>query len=243
MATSGSTDFRLNGGEIVAQAYGLLGMSGDLGEAITAGMIATGLTALNMMVKGWQADGLQPWRTTEGNFALVAGTASYTLGTGGTVAYRPVDLLAVRYRTSANIDTPMRRLSRTEYFGLSNKAATGIPNSWYYDAQRDPAVLYVWPALQAGVTGSTLRITYERSVEDFDATANDADFPPEWTEALVYGLAVRLAPRFGPSAASMLPAIAPLAADAYTKLKMFTAGRGEVTFEPDWDEFRLAYGG
>ena len=88
------------------------------------------------------------------------------------------------------------------------------------------ALATTFPALATGQTG-TLRYTYGRPVEDFDASANDADFPPEWTEALAYGLAVRLAPRFGKAAASMLPAIAPLAQSFYATLKGFQGGSGD----------------
>jgi hypothetical protein len=33
--------------------------------------------------------------------------------------------------------------------------------------------------------------------EDMDTDSNDLGFPVEWTEAVIYGLAVRLAPEYG----------------------------------------------
>ena len=33
--------------------------------------------------------------------------------------------------------------------------------------------------------------------EDMDSDSNDLSLPPEWTEAVIYGLAVRLAPEYG----------------------------------------------
>ena len=38
---------------------------------------------------------------------------------------------------------------------------------------------------------------YQRPFEDFDASADEPDFPSEWFEALKFNLALRLAPEYG----------------------------------------------
>lgn len=42
----------------------------------------------------------------------------------------------------------------------------------------------------------TLRLDVKRQIEDVTATTEEIEFPPEWLKALIYNLAVELAPEF-----------------------------------------------
>jgi len=98
--------------------------------------------------------------------------------------------------SSDDLDTPVTlMLGRRDYFMLPNKSNTGVPVQAYYDPQTTTGKLYVWPA--PDTVDDHLRFTYSRPLQDFDGLADDPDFPTEWIKALVYNLAVDIAPKFG----------------------------------------------
>lgn len=193
MATSNSTDFNLNGGQIVTAALRKLRVLGG-GESATADQMTDGLQALNLMVKSLQARGIHLWRRTEGSLALTADTQSYTFGSGGDFTTRALRIEDMRSQKTGEAEIPMWLLSRDEYFDLPNKDTTGTPTQFYYDPQLTTAKLYIWPVPNA--TGTTLKFTYARQFEDFDEQAHDPDFPQEWLNLLVYGLALEMAPEY-----------------------------------------------
>lgn len=101
-----------------------------------------------------------------------------------------IDSEAMYRHTSAGQDTPVKLVSRAEYSQLANKTTEGKIVQAYYDPQLGNGTLYVWPTPDDAT--DVLKFWYERLLEDFDAAANNPDFPIEWGEALIYGLADRL---------------------------------------------------
>lgn len=189
MSTSGSTDFSLNSRQIIDEALRLCGVL-QVGDSPTTDRAYEAVNALNMMLKTWGASG-RLWLKTEAVLTLVAGQASYSLGTG----VRQV--LSVRRRVSG-LDTPLFPLSREEYFDIPTKSGVGLPNQWYFDRQRASRMLYIWMVPDASIAASyTLPYTYARVIEDIDTLDNDPDIPQEWLEVLIYNLAIRLWPRYG----------------------------------------------
>lgn len=183
MATSGSVDFALTSRQICTAALQLIGATAQ-GEDPSAEDAATALLHLNLMLKTWGTDA-KIFLLAETLQALTLSQATYTLAAARRVT-------EVRRRLSS-MDTPMGELTRTDYFSMPNKTATGTPVSWYFDAQRSTRTLYVWPTPDTNAAANiTLRYTYQRVIEDADALDNDPDVPQEWLEALTYSLAARL---------------------------------------------------
>lgn len=195
MATSGSTDFSMNGGEIVTDSLRLINVVSDE-ETATGAQITTGLRFLNRMVKAWQTKvGYFQWSKTEGSLSFVTGQASYDMGSGGDFAARPLKIIHARRKDAGGREIPMLRLAREDYFALPLKTTQGTPTQYYYDPQLGTGKLYVWPAPDA--SAGTFEFTYIRTIEDFDETSHDPDYPVEWLDALTYNLALRLAPIYG----------------------------------------------
>lgn len=195
MATSGSTDFSNNARELVTDAHYLIGVN-QIGETLNNEELTLGLRVLNRMVKQWQTKGIHLWRYAEGSFSTVADTQSYTMGTGGDFTTRPLKIPDARH-VEDSIETPMFALTRQEYFDLPNKAASGKPTNYYYDPQGGATAtgtLYIWPVDSAA---NTLKFTYMRQFEDFDAATDGPDFPQEWEDCLVYNLGVKLGDYYG----------------------------------------------
>lgn len=107
-----------------------------------------------------------------------------------TAANRPLKIISARRKDTANQDTPIMVYSRDEYLRLPNKTTEGKVTQIYYDPQRSVGNLYLWPTPDN--SEDRIEITAQRAIEDFDLVTNEPDFPQEWYETLVYGLADRL---------------------------------------------------
>lgn len=180
--------------QIVTDAFRKIGVVAT-DSTMTADEAATGARALNRLLKAFQNRGYNLWTTTQLTVSLTT-AASYTM-----TPVRPIRIHGARFVRSG-IETPMQELTRQEYDDLPIKTATGIPTCYYYDRQKEAALLYVWPVL-AAANGETLKVTYEREIADVDLDAA-ADVPGEWWDAVVYNLAARLADDFQVDAPSVV---------------------------------------
>jgi hypothetical protein len=225
--TSGSANYSLTRNDIIQEALELIGVLASE-EAPAAADVLTADRSLNMMVKGWMSKGINLWRQTEGSLTATAGQASFTMGSGGDyTTARPLRISSARVSVGG-VETPLVEMSRQEYFDLPLKTTTGRPSAFYYDPQLSLGKIYLWPTVATGVT-ATLKFTYQRSLEDFDAAANEPDFPQEWLECLAYNLAARLAPKFG---TTVSPEVAAIAISSLEDLMGWDREPASVFFQP-----------
>ncbi len=146
-----------------------------------------------------------------------------------TKSVRPLKVVdARRYNISAATDAAIApMLSRNDYNALTNKTQTGTIVQAFYDPERSAlGYLYIWQP-PAAIT-ELVKFTYHRPIMDFDAASDEADFPQEWIDPIVYNLAVSIAPEFDVSA-ERLSVIAPQAA-AYLDDVMGDDREGESYF-------------
>lgn len=223
MSVSNSTDFSLTTAEIVEEARRKIGIHADE-EPLQAQELITGIRTINMMLKAWQAEGVMCWTYEEGTLPLVQGDADYVFGAGGAFVTVPFEVMSIRINRNGN-DLPMVRMSREEYFDLPNKATQGYPTQFYYDRQRSSGTLYVWPAPDAGL--GTLKFTYRRVIMDMDAASDNADLPQEWLEAIVYNLAVKLAPGAGVVGTPEFALVKSEAERSFAVIKAWDVGEGK----------------
>jgi hypothetical protein len=205
MALSNTFAFTLNRDELIKKSMRILGtISAD--QSPTMSEVSSATNSLNLMLKAWQADGMQLWQVTELSIPPVEGQAEYTIGPtplagGVTVAGKPAALLeAYRRLTSNTSDISLIRQSRTQYWELNTKSTKGTPVNVYWELKQsvDYNSLYVWPAPDANfAANNTIEILYQKPFDDMSATDSDLAFPQEWELAVVYGLAVILAPEYG----------------------------------------------
>ena len=169
--------------EIVADALRKIGVVAIDDEAAAEEM-AYGARALDRMLNAWQNEGHSLWAVAEQTVPM-NGAGLYAL------PQRAVRVHHVSRQTDGR-SVPLQRLMREEWDNLPNRGAVGVPTSYYVDQQRTATILWVWPVSATG----HLRVTYDRAVEDMTKPAAQVDVPPEWEEAVVYGLASRLADDF-----------------------------------------------
>lgn len=228
MTVSGTTTFELTVSQIVEDARELLGIHAEE-EPMTDADLQRGIRVLNMMLRAWQADGIQTWVLAEGSFALTQSDYDYTFGSGGAFTTVPIEITDVRITRNSQ-DLPMNRMSREEYYSLPVKSTEGYPTNFYYDRQRDSGTFYVWPAPDS--TAGTIKFSYRRYIMDAGNGTNTLDIPKEWMQAVTSNLAVNLAPRYQVSVSRELAAIA---TSSYDALKSFDTaeGMGSLNIWPD----------
>ena len=196
MALSGTTTYTQNRDQIIRSAYELIGIAVD-GEALNADDINVAQNALNVMVKAWQAHGLNLWKRGSLSIPLTANTTTYTVGSSGTVTTtRPLRVLECVREDTNNVSTIMTRLTLQEYENLPNKTTTGTPVNYFFDPTLTNSTFKFWPVPDANAASEyTIKLKVQVPISDLTSGTDDVDFPQEWLEALIYGLAVRLAPR------------------------------------------------
>jgi hypothetical protein len=101
MTTSGSIDFTLTAGDVVEEAFKLLGIK-PAEQTLQDFESQDGLRTLNLMLKSWQAQGLHLWAAEEGIVFLESSKSKYLLGSDR--ATRADDFIGVTL-TSAAIST------------------------------------------------------------------------------------------------------------------------------------------
>ena len=165
--------------------------AGTLGQSATGEAMAHGIRHLSRMLKSWQSMGYFQSLVAEQSLTIVANTADHTLS-----PVRPMKILTARYKDTSGNEIPMNELNRQEYDELPTKTTTGIPTNFYYNRQKESAVFTIWP-VKASVTTETIEITYEREYEDISDEDDVIDVPAEAYDAVVLGLAARLAHTYG----------------------------------------------
>ena len=157
--------------------------------------------SLNLMLKAWQADGLQLWQTDTITISPPTANTDYIFGDGTYTSYKPTDILDV-YRAETASDTwvELIRLSRNDFNTLSDHDTTGTPVNFYYNNDKDEGTLSIWPIADSNfIANSTLKVLLTKPFDDMTSANHDLAFPQEWELAIVYGLAVILAPEYGVS--------------------------------------------
>lgn len=201
MATSGSTNYEADRNALIKGALRIVGAIAQ-GQSPTSDQYTEAAEALNMLVKALQTDGMPLWAIKTNNFAVTSGTANYRIGTGQTInTPKPLKIIHAYLRnTTSNVDTPMRIITKQEYWDLGNKTTTGLPIQLMYDPQNLYGDVYLFPTPDTVAQASyEVYIVYQRPFEDFDTSTDTPDFPQEWHLALKFSLAEQLAPEYGVS--------------------------------------------
>lgn len=185
--------------EILTAALRVVGQVAEDGTPTDA-QLTNSSTALNMMLRAWYADGMPLWNITETSFTPVAGTASYTIGPSLTVNQaKPLKMLQAFIRnTTSSVDTPLNLVTRQEYLMLGNKTSSGRPVQLHYDPEIAGGTLRLFPTPDSvTASGDTVHLIYQSQFDSMTASNSVLDFPVEWQEAVVFGLADRLAFVYG----------------------------------------------
>ena len=199
---SGTFAFNLDSDDLILKAVRMMGKISGAQTALPATELVSARNSLNLMLKAWQADGLQLWQTETVTITTPTASADYEFGddAGTYTDYRPIDVLEVyRVDETSNVWVELTRLSRADFNQLSDHDSTGTPVNYYYNNDMDKGTLSVWPIADASfIANSSIAVVLTKAFDGATATADNViSFPQEWQLAVVYGLMVILAPEYG----------------------------------------------
>lgn len=235
MSVSTVTTFNLNATEIVNAAYRKIAVVADNMTA-TSTQITNGIQALNVMIKAFITKGMPLWEVVEYSITPTA-TRNYNIGVGLTVnTPAPLKIFQAVLLDNTNLtNRPLEVRSHYDYNLLSNSATSGAPTVYMYEPGNQSGVFHIWPTPDSYTqTNCSIKIVYQKPFADIVTAATDnVDFPQWWLEAIIYGLADRMAPEFGvPIQDRQL-----LKMEAKEKLDealSFGTEEGSLFIEPDW---------
>jgi hypothetical protein len=143
-------------------------------------------------------DGSLHWDTIASLAPLTITTGIASAATSGNEVYsyttkiiRPLKISDVRI--NGTTETPISKLSISEYMGLTNKYSVSTCSQYAYDPQLDNVRLYVWPV--ASDVTEKIKFLYQKPVDDFTTDTDTATASTEWLQCLTLGLAYTIAPK------------------------------------------------
>ncbi len=142
-----------------------------------------------------------------------------------------VDVLRMRRKDIPSGNTvPITKVTQEEFFDLADSSTLGTPDQFYFKRDFTPTIqLYPFPNSS---TDYLLEFWAWQYPQDFDSNNDNPDFLQDWLEALVDGLAVRLAPSAGIFGSQLkdLQNISAVSKDRAQKLDHET---GDIRFSPN----------
>jgi len=198
MSTSGVTTNQLTQYQFIDAALRTLGVLA-LDQTPTSTEYTNALVKLNGLVGELRVKGLQIFQRTTYTMTLVDGISSYNIGTGLTLnTPYPLHLLqAIRLDANSSTRVDMDIIANSNFNRLPSNSS-GVPIQITYQPKMNMGVVQLWPTPDNySATNVTIQLTYLRPLEYFSSSTDTADFPEEWVSAIIYNLAVRLAPEYG----------------------------------------------
>ena len=108
------------------------------------------------------------------------------------------DMLEASYRTSANVDSPLSKVNRSQYSAFSNKTATGQPSQYWVQRfiDRISVTLYLTPG--SDQVGDYVFFYYLQRLQDAGKYTNEADVVNRFVPCMCAGLAYYVSQKKAP---------------------------------------------
>lgn len=90
-------------------------------------------------------------------------------------------------------EIPLGQLNRDSYVNQSNKVFPGRPSSYYFQRDLPEPVVRLWPAPFSAAEQAQLVLWRHRQIMDTTNLQNQVEVPDRWLEAIINGLAARVA--------------------------------------------------
>jgi hypothetical protein len=171
---------------IVTDAQKLLGVW-EKGSSLDATEGADGLRKLNGLIETLNNEYLMIYQTVQRTHALTAGTAQYTIGSGGTISTtRPLRIDTAYTRDSSNIDHPITIINNQEWSEICYKpVGNTYPTVLYYRPNYPLGAVNLYPEPSSGLT---LYMECWDQIASFSTIDTSASLPPAYEYMLTYNL-------------------------------------------------------
>ena len=108
--------------------------------------------------------------------------------TSGTLSFSQI------YLANTPTEIPLARMNRDDYTNLPNKAfQNNRPLQFWFDRQVNNPIMHMWPVPNAAATVCQIVVWRQRYIMDVGTMTQDVEVPQRWLEAIVAGLAAKMA--------------------------------------------------
>lgn len=104
-------------------------------------------------------------------------------------------------------EIPLGQLNRDSYVNQSNKVFPGRPSNYYFQRDLPEPVVYLWPAPFSAAEQAQLVLWRHRQIMDTENLQQEVEVPQRWLEAIVNGLAAKVAAETPAVDAALLPVL------------------------------------
>jgi len=190
------------------------GTSDGINTTLSAGINATAVTIGVASVTGFATSGVITIGTEQISYTGISslnltgctrginGSTAATHNTSDAVLQFPIgmtDIQEADYRVkSTSVDTPMTKISRSQYQGFSNKTDKGLPTQYWVQRFIDKVTMTLYLTPGAAQDGNYINFYYTKRIDDVGAYTNATDVPYRFIPCMISGLAYYLAVKYAP---------------------------------------------
>ncbi len=190
--------------DIVSSALRKISVLGA-GENLTAEDATDAKNSLNQLLESWSADGQVIYSRSVDTIALSSGVLTYTMGPGGDInTSRPVSITEATITQGGVLMNPMMIWGAEVYSTLGFPSLQGIPTNLYVNNGSPLLTLQLYPV---PISGLSLNIYSMKKLATL-ALDDILDLPPGYERALIYNLAVEIAPEYDREASATVKNVA-----------------------------------
>lgn len=102
-------------------------------------------------------------------------------------------------------EIPLGQLNRDSYVNQSNKVFPGRPSNYYFQRDLPEPVVYLWPAPFSAAEQAQLVLWRHRQIMDTENLQQEVEVPQRWLQAIIDGLASKVAAETPQVAAELIP--------------------------------------
>lgn len=180
-----------NARSIINQALRKIQVLGR-GQTLPSDEATSALEALNGLLGSWSAEGATIYNSAREIFSLT-GLQSYSIGVGGDFnTAKPIKIDAA-FITLGGTDYQLTQVNAGQYAGIAAKYVSGTPEVFYFENDEPLGRIFLYPV---GLAGYSLTLWSNKAITSFADLTTNYDLPAGFEDALVWNLAVRMAPEY-----------------------------------------------
>ena len=148
--------------------------------------------------------------------------------TSGTLGFSQI------YLANTPTEIPLARMNRDDYTNLPNKVfQSNRPLQYWFDRQVNNPIMHMWPVPNLAATVCQIVVWRQRYIMDVGTMTQDVEVPQRWLEAIVAGLAAKMALELVEVDASLIPMLDQKAAIALNIAQMEERDNSPMMIAPN----------
>jgi hypothetical protein len=148
--------------------------------------------------------------------------------TSGTLGFSQI------YLANTPTEIPLARMNRDDYTNLPNKVfQSNRPLQYWFDRQVNNPIMHMWPVPNLAATVCQIVVWRQRYIMDVGTMTQDVEVPQRWLEAIVSGLAAKMALELVEVDVSLIPILDEKAAISLNIAQMEERDNSPMTIAPN----------